>query len=190
MSDVTIARRYARALFELALERGQMAAVDEDLAALIKLIQENQDLKRFLADQLIGPERKKELVQTVLAGALSKTTLHFIMLVIDKRRERLLEVMYREFRSCINQSANILEGEVGSAVPLDREDLAQLEEKLSAAIKKKVLLTNRVEPALIGGLVVKLGDRVYDGSLRYRLTALKQKLRQTDFSQIGVTQSS
>jgi F-type H+-transporting ATPase subunit delta len=187
MSDVIIARRYARALYDLAAERQQVKETEQELTAVNALVMENQDLKRFLSDQKLGSTRKKEVLQALLADRVSLSTLHFLFLVVDKKRERLLELIGHEFHSLINQAANVLEGEVASAVTLSPEEIAGLEKALERMIKQKVRLNNRVVPELLGGVRVRLGDRVIDSSLRWRLAALKQKLLDADLSQIGVS---
>ena len=187
MSDVIIARRYAPALFDIAAERQQVAQVEQELADLVALVKENQDFRRFMYDQKLTPAGKKGMLKNILGGRLSVTTLHFLFLVVDKRREKFLESMRKELRSFINQAGNILEGEVDSAVPLSPEEIAGLESALGSMVKKNVRLVNMVVPELLGGLRVRLGDRTMDSSLRQRLAALKQKLLEADISQIGVS---
>lgn len=187
MSDVIIARRYARALFDLAAERQQVTETEQELAAVIALVKENQDFKRFFYDQKLESPKKKEVLRNLLANRLSAPTLHFLYLVADKRREGLLELIGQELHSLINQAANVVEGEVASAVALSPEEIAGLEAALGQMIKLKVRLNNRVVPELLGGVRVRLGDRIIDSSLRWRLSALKQQLLEADLSQIGVS---
>lgn len=186
MSDLTIARRYAQALFELARERNLLETVQDDLARVMRGVQESGELKRMLADQLVPAAEKKSVFRKVFGPVVAKETMNFLLLVLDKRRERFLEDMHREFLAFVNDARNIVEAEVRSAVPLSAGELQALQGRLAQASGKEVRLSNRVDPALVGGLVVKIGDRIYDGSVKRRLGDLRQRLRQADFREIGV----
>jgi len=187
LSDVIIARRYARALYNLAVERQQVAQVEEELAGVLAIAEESQDFRRFWHDKKLGPAIKKEVLNNILANHVSESILHFLFMVVDKRREKLLALMRRELRFFINQAAGVLEGEADSAVPLSREEIAGLEASLRALANQKVRLTNLVVPELLGGVRIRLGDWIIDSSVRQRLAALKQKLLEADLSQIGVS---
>ena len=185
MSDKTIARRYARAIFDLALEQDRIEQVRSELRQVAQAIEDNAALKRMLKNQLV-PTAAKKAVFSQAFGQLSNVTANFLKLVLDKRRGIHLMEIVSQFMVLADLSESIVHAEVCSAVFLSEEDLADLQQSLSTATGKTVCLQSRLEPELIGGMVVKLGDRVYDGSVQRRLSAMKDRLCRADFREIEV----
>ncbi|MGE5675703.1 MAG: ATP synthase F1 subunit delta [Mycobacterium leprae] len=176
MLSQAVARRYARALFDLAQDKGLVDQVDRELGMVVSLVGSNRQLKAVMDDVLIGPEVKRDLVEKLFTGKLSPLVLNFVLVVVSKRREAHLPNMYRAFMDLANELRGIVEVEVRSAVPLAEETVQRLEGKLVARLGKRVRFQTQVAPELIGGLVVRVGDELMDGSVRTRLQRMRDRL--------------
>lgn len=171
-----VGKRYARALFELAQEKGLSEQVAGELAEVAGLVEAVPEMATFLASKRIGREEKKKTIIQLFTGKLSPLTLNFLQLLVDKGREAELPQVERYFRKLLRESQGLVEGEVTTAVPLTEEEVTRLEAELSQGLGRRVKLASRVDTSLLGGLVVKIGDRVIDGSLRTRLERLREKM--------------
>ncbi|TDA69747.1 MAG: ATP synthase F1 subunit delta [Clostridia bacterium] len=171
-----VGKRYARALFELAQEKGESAQVAVELDQIANLAATVPEMAAFLNSKRIGREEKKESITQLFRGKVSPLTLNFLYLLVDKGREVDLPAVERYFQKLWRESQGIVEGELTAAVPMAEEEKARLETELSRGLGRQVRLVARVDTALLGGLVVKIGDRVIDGSLRTRLERLRAEM--------------
>lgn len=186
MSEKMIARRYAQALFTLAQKKEMLEKVRKDLLLIKKTVRTSQKLQTFVNHHLIAKEAKKEVFKKIFAKDLSQITMNFLFLLTDKRREKHLLDILEEFIAYYNEVKNLLYVEVRSARKLTDAQIKVISGKLSDITEKDVRLNAKTDPDLIGGIVVKFNDRVYDGSVAGRLAALKESLRHADTRQIGV----
>ncbi|WP_366923710.1 F0F1 ATP synthase subunit delta [Metallumcola ferriviriculae] len=182
MIDRTIARRYAQALFAIARESDKIKQFEDELTLVVDTIQASPELEQVLEHQLIEPEAKKELLEKVFRSQVSQEILNFVKLVCDKRRERYLSQMLREYIAFADEARNVLAATVRTAKELTPEHYQGIKEKLSKMTGKEIRLETKVDPELIAGVVVKIGDRVYDGSVANRLSDLKTHLTKVHFS--------
>jgi len=176
MMDGAISKRYAQALFELAQERKETKKVEAELLVIKETMKANPDLVSIIYHQLISPDEKKKLIEQLFTN-LSLTTLHFLYLLFDRRRENFLEDIITVFHETCLDMEGVLTAEVMTAVELSPENREALKTKFAALTGKKVDLQEEVDPSLIGGLVVTIGDKVYNGSLSARLEALHRELQ-------------
>lgn len=176
MLNQAVARRYARALFDLAQEKGQLDQVDREFGMVVSMIEANQPLRAVMSDVLIAPEVKRDLVQKLFTGKLSELVMNFLLVVVRKRREAFFAEMYRAFLDLANEARGIVEVEVRSAIPLAEETVKTLETKLVTRLGKRVKFQTQVAPELIGGLVVRIGDELMDGSVKTRLVRMRDRL--------------
>ncbi len=176
MLNRAVARRYSRALFDIATERGVIDQVDRELHLVVSMIEANPPLRAVMNDVLIAPAAKRDLVSKLFQGKVSDITMSFILLVVRKRREAHFPEIYRAFLDLANEARGIVEVEVRSAVPLDNTVLKGLENKLVARFGKRVQFQTQVAPELIGGLVVRVGDELMDGSVKTRLRRIRDRL--------------
>ncbi len=172
-----VARRYARALFEEARARGQAQAIDADVAALHEAFAASRELVRVFESPVIPREKKKKLIEALFAGRLQPLTVRFLELLVEKEREDLLPAIVAAYRALQDEEQGIIEAHVRTAFPLDEAGARPLVEKLERLTGKKIRLQLRQDPSLIGGVVVRVGDTVYDGSVRQQLAALRERLR-------------
>jgi len=179
MLSHAVARRYARALFELAQEKGLLEQTQRELELVVHMYESNSYLRGFMNDVMIAPSRKREVLKNTLEGKVSPLMLNFLYVVVQKRREPYLPSIYRAFQDLANEALGVVEVEVRSAVPLAEETARNLEARLTAKLGKRVKLSTQVAPELIGGLAVRVGDTLMDGSVRTRLRRMHERLIST-----------
>lgn len=182
MKQIEIAKRYGLALFELAKEEDKLFAFREELARVIQTMDEYPDLKKLYLHPRIRREDKKLLLEKIFSVELSRELLNFLKLLTDRRRESYLEAIYQDYLDLLNKEENILEIEVFSAISLPDDLRNKLVEKLTALTGSRISIKEKVDPEIIGGLILKIGDRIIDGSIRKDLEALKNKIVQIPVS--------
>ena len=176
--QASLAGRYASALFDLASEAGTITAVEGDLEKLADSLRESPELRALIKN----PEVSREALGNVLAGIgshllLSELTKNFLGVLAQNRRVAELPATIRAFQSIAAAQRGEVTAEVASAHPLTDEQLSTLEHKLRAREGRTVKLKTRVDPDLLGGLVVTVGSKRIDGSIRTRLNSLAQAMK-------------
>jgi F-type H+-transporting ATPase subunit delta len=175
----TIAERYATALFELARDSDGLSAVEGDLATFGRLVDESDDLRRLLKSPVFSAEEQARAIGAVLDKAeIGGLVGNFIRVVAGNRRLFAVPDMLTAFRRLAARQRGEVSAEVVSAEPLSDRHAAELKDALKASLGKDVALSARVDPALIGGLIVKVGSRMIDGSLRTKLNSLKLAMKE------------
>ncbi|MEN3000742.1 MAG: ATP synthase F1 subunit delta [Armatimonadota bacterium] len=175
--DIRVARRYASALFRAALNTNTLQRVSEDLNRLRSALQEIDALRAFLHSPLIPRDRKKQRVEELFARDLQPVTLRLLELVIEKRRETLLEAICEEFQRLREAHEGVVRATIYSAVPLTPDEQHALLQRLESSTGKRIIATFEVDPNLIGGVRVRLGDYQIDGSIRGALERLHDHVR-------------
>ena len=163
MLNMELARKYARAIFELACEENALSAYGNDLAKVQQTYVDCPELKAYLCNPNIQPEDKKSLLKEVFGDEVREMVLNFLLLLIDKRRMMVFEAI-------------IAVADVTTVEPLSETQKAELMEKLGRVTGKEVSLREHRDPSLIGGVVVRIGDRRIDGSIKGRLAAMTAEL--------------
>ncbi len=175
MSGIRIASRYAKSLLNLCNERGVLDAAQADMKLLEVAMDGNRDLRVMLSSPVVKADKKIEILHMIFKDKLSEITMAFITLLAKKGREGLLHEVAESFNLQVNIFKGISEALVTSAVPLDASSRQRI---LDAAIKlagTKVELKEKVDPALIGGFILKVGDKQVDTSLVSRLKLLRRE---------------
>ncbi|MHB0998985.1 MAG: ATP synthase F1 subunit delta [Armatimonadota bacterium] len=176
MRLTSLARRYAGALFETAREADIIDKVESDLGLMTYTMQSMPSLAETVNHPLIPADRKKNIVREVFGSNVQSITLDFLCLLIDRRREEILEDAEYEYIQIANNYRGVVEANVTSAVALTEDEQTRLRAKLEGLTGKKIELQIQEDKDLIGGLVVKIGDTVIDGSVKGYLAALKDRL--------------
>jgi len=182
MSQRTVARRYANALYEEADAIGVLDAVDEDVTLLRDSLQANHPLSRFFENPVIPKEKKDAVLQSLLSDRVSELTLRFLRLLVRKDRETMTSAVLDQYQALRDEQRGIVDANIRVARPLDDEDRKALLDALEAKTGKSVRLHVKEEPDLLGGVVIRIGDQVMDGSVRNKLSALRDRLRDTTLS--------
>jgi F-type H+-transporting ATPase subunit delta len=168
------AKRYAEAAYLLAREHGNEDAWSAGLAAMAALFGDER-AKPLFESTLVPPNQKIALVERVFAG-VDPLVLNLARLLVRRRRTSLGPQIGEAFQELIDQAKGISHATVTSAVPLSTDDRRTVEQKLREITGGEVILDTQVDESILGGLVVRIGDRLIDGSTRSRLIALKQRL--------------
>lgn len=175
----SVAGRYAAALFDLAGESNKVSEVEADLGKIQSLLDMSEDLRRLVKSPLYKAGDQSAAISAVLAKAgIGSVAANFVKLIARNRRLFALEDMIKGFRTLAAKSRGETSAEVSSAVALSDEQVAELKATLKAAVGKDVQLDTRVDPSLLGGLVVRVGSRMIDSSLRTKLANLKTSLKE------------
>jgi F-type H+-transporting ATPase subunit delta len=170
-----LARRYAKALFEVAGVQG--AALERELGELVSLIEGSDELRRALLGPTLRSAARRRLVEALAeSGQASPLLRRLLVLLAERDRLALLPTLAEEFAETRNAREGRVSAEAVTAVPLAEPQRAALASALSKAVGKQVQLKARVDAALLGGVLVRLEGRSYDGSVRGRLAALRARL--------------
>ncbi|MGD0676640.1 MAG: ATP synthase F1 subunit delta [Polyangiaceae bacterium] len=177
MSIQIVARRYARALLELGIEQGQLDKIVEDVATVADAWQTSPDLRHTIEDPRVPQAVKKavigELADQIGAHAMTRNTL---LLLVDRRRVQMLPALAQTLRELADARRGLVRAEVTTAAPLPEPYYGRLHAQLEKMTGKSVIVDRKTDPSLIGGVVTRIGDRVFDGSLRTRLQSLRDAL--------------
>ena len=168
------AKRYAQAVFQIALEKGEPDRWQSDLKKIASLEQDDV-LVRLLESPKLPFSDKVRLLSERLAD-INPLVLNLVCLLVARGRLGLLGEIAEEYQRLLDSYRGIEPAEVITAVPLEDEDKRKLEERLSDIAGKKVIIYTKVDPALVGGIVARFGGKLLDGSTRSRLEALKKEI--------------
>lgn len=177
LEDNKIAARYSKALFDSALEAGQLEETQADLNALVQVTKELPGLRDFFANPAIPQNEKETFVKEQLASKVSKLVGNLLMLMAGNGRMSILAQLAEQFSALVNQHHHVAKAEVITAVEMDGSLLDNLQKALESRFGfSRVELHNRVEPGILGGAIVKIQDQIIDGSFSGRLETLKKQL--------------
>ena len=172
MRAVGVARRYADALYQVAAEREAIDATEQELKAVVSGVEQEADFGRFLAHPLVSREEKKDLVEKAFPN-LSEPLANLLRLLIRNRRESYLDLIRDQFVKVRVEAEGLAKIDVATAKPLSKAEKTQLGDHLEAALGRRVLLDERVDESLIGGVRIEMDGRVIDGTLQARLGRLR-----------------
>ncbi len=175
MREDTIARSYAETLFELA-ERHEGAESFGGGIEMVADLMEDPKVREFFGTPRISAARKKSVLERAVGPSLPVMLLRFLKVVLDRGRQRLLPDIARQYRAILEKHLGRRHMEVTVARPLDSVELEDLGAQLSSATGATVIPHLRVRPDIIGGIVIREGDTVYDGSLKRQLDAMRRRL--------------
>ena len=173
MASDEAARRYAQAAFEIAVADGTLAQWRSELDDIASVLAESE-LARTFADDRIPLEERYVLIERVLD--LSPKATNLAKLLVQKGRSRGARFVERAFNRMADERENRVDVEIASAVELSTEHLASIESQLAQSLGKTIHATVRVDPDLVGGVVIRIGDKLIDGSVRTRLRRLQRQL--------------
>jgi F-type H+-transporting ATPase subunit delta len=179
LSHGTIAARYAKALFILTERRKETAKALAELLGMGQVLVTGSDTARLFASPEVPLPEKRALLRRALEKRASRSVAVFMDLLLRKKRLRELPAIGSEFEALVERAHGIERAHLVSAVPFDKAELARLEKQLEAHTRSKIKLTTEVDARLIGGALVRIGDRVIDRSVRTLLGAVAARLHET-----------
>jgi F-type H+-transporting ATPase subunit delta len=172
-----IAQPYAQALMSVAQSNNLTEQFGDDLRSLLSLLKESADLQNFIANPFIKPETKKGLLAQVLGEGANPLLRNFMMLLVDRRRINLVGDICQQYLALLRQLNQTVLAEVTSAVTLSEAQQAAVKEKVIAMTNaRQVELETKIDPDLIGGVIIKVGSQVIDASIRGQLRRLSLRL--------------
>ena len=177
MIGSTIAKRYARAFFEIAEEDKQLEKYFLELNSFSGIIESNEDLKGFLANPVFDQVEKKSVVESILQKTdISRITSNYLKLLTDKQRIVILKDIVDSYRELMDAALKTVRVSVKTAFPLSPELVQKLQSGLEQQTGKLVHMTVMEEKSLLGGIVVRVGDTVYDNSIKTQLNNIRNLL--------------
>jgi F-type H+-transporting ATPase subunit delta len=179
MSMRASAARYARALLDVANKESDPERAEQELAAFVDLVRTNPDLQRALANPVVSAADKRAVAQQILERLKPTTPVGKLVLLLASRgRLALLPDLLDVYRERLMEYRNVLSAEVTTAAPLSPERAEQLQQRLANATGRTITMTTKVDAAIIGGVVTRIGGTVYDGSVATRLAKVRDRLEQ------------
>ncbi len=177
MTSGSIAKRYARALFEIGEEQGILLGLLKHIESIAALWSESEELQDAMTNPFIRMDtRKKIWAEVVSRQGVPQAGRNFLNLLLDKSRISELPAISRELSILADRAQNRLRAEVISASPISDNAVMQLKSSLERITGKVLVIQKREDPSLIGGIVTKLGDVMYDGSIKTQLERMKEKM--------------
>ena len=177
MSEITIARRYAQALNEQAAQAGVLEQVDADIDLISGALADSRELRAFFSSPIISREKKGQVVKALFEDHIQKVTMTFVALLVDKRREGIFPTVVSSYRELRDEQLGMTAVSVRTAYEPSAEDRATLEGELRSLTGKQVRLETKIDTSILGGIVIRVGDMVYDGSITNQLATLRERLQ-------------
>jgi len=175
MSNLRIANRYAEAVMMSAEELHVLKNVSDDFTMLRQIINESREFQMFLKSPIIKNEKKQQVFEAAFGANVQPLTLKFLLLLIEKGRVDFLMNIIEAFFSLQDDKLGIVNVNVKSATELSSQQTAQLQERFEAYSKKKVHINTSLNAELIGGFIARIGDTMFDGSVKRQLELLRKK---------------
>ena len=176
MREPTIAKNYAEALLDLAQKDGDLAKWGRLIDQMSESMSSDATLNAFMATPRVGAPEKNKVLAAALEGQVPTTFLRFLQALVRNRRQMLIPMIATEFHSLVDVVENRVHAAVTVAKPASEADQKVIAERLSKVVGKTVVPHFYVNPAVLGGVVVRVGDTVMDGSVRKRLATLKSRM--------------
>lgn len=181
MSDIRVASRYAKSLIELAEEKGILEEVHTDMQLFLNVTLQNRAFVLLLNNPIVKPDKKLAIINGIFKGKVQELTLAFFNIVASKNRESVLEQIAAEFKNQYNTIKNIQKASVTTAAPLPAGLRLELMQRLAAETGKTIDLEEIIDPSLIGGFVLRVGDQQIDSSVKYSLRKLKNNFKDNTY---------
>jgi F-type H+-transporting ATPase subunit delta len=173
MNHSKINVRYAKALFSLGKERDLLGPLHKDISAIYRLCSDSEDFVQILDNPVISSSQKKEIFREVFKGHISELALRFIFLIAENHRELEIPGICRHFIDLVRADRGILPASVTTAEKISRVTYEQIRKNLVKETGKEIELTEKVNPSIIGGMILRIEDLQYDGSIATQLNKIK-----------------
>jgi F-type H+-transporting ATPase subunit delta len=173
MKQLKVARRYAQALMDMAEETKNLGRIVTDFELILQMIRESRELGVFLRSPVVKADRKRAILREIVGSQVHQTTQSFLDLLVEKGREDILDQIIGQFFELNDERLGIVSVDVKSATELDEKLRKKIEDRFVQLTKKSVRTIVHLDPQLKGGFVARLGDTVYDGSIKRQLELLR-----------------
>ncbi|MFV9510408.1 F0F1 ATP synthase subunit delta [Tepidibacillus sp. LV47] len=176
MINGLVARRYAKALFEVAYANRILDQVEADLQLIVKVFKGTEGFLSFLRHPLIEKEKKKQMIDSAFGDSILPISKKLLFQLIEANREEYVEAIRDAYIKLANQVRGIVDVTATTAIALTEEEKEKITQSIQFKIGKTVRLHNIVDPSIIGGIMIQIGDRLYDGSLKKKLLKVQRSL--------------
>jgi F-type H+-transporting ATPase subunit delta len=177
MSTRASATRYAKALLDVAIKESQPEQAEQELSAFVELLARHPDLEKTLMNPVIRVTGKRGVTQDLVTRLqLSRPVGKLLLLLADRDRLTLLPDLLAVYRERLMEHQHVVRAEVTTAVPLQPDRAAQLEQRLADVTGRRVMMTTKVDPSILGGVITRIGSTVYDGSVATQLARIRERL--------------
>jgi len=176
MRDTTIARNYAEALLSLARKAGDLPAWGRMIDDVSNAMERDDRLRRFLEAPQISADQKNAVLSKAYEDRAPRLFLRFLQRLVMNRRQMLIPIIANEYRDLVDEVEGRIHAEVTVAKAIDDEQRASIARQLTQTLGRPVVPQVRINPNILGGIVVRVGDRVMDGSVRRRLGILRNRM--------------
>lgn len=177
MSSVTAAKRYANGLLQVSLESGKLEAMRSDMQYIRDAVESEPMLQKILKSPVVKEEKKNAIIQEVLKGKVTDITLKLVDILGKKNRYGLLYLVAKSFQDVYNQHAGILDITISTAFELEKKQIESMVKAMEVTTGKSINYIIKTDTSLIGGVAIKYGDTVIDGSVRNKLERLTDLLQ-------------
>ena len=181
MLETKVAKRYAKSLLDLAKERGELEAINNDMKLLADVCESSHDLRVLLGSPIINGDKKLAILKRVFSGKISALSMSFFEIITNKGRESQLEGIAKEFIRILKEYKGIQTAIVTSAVGLDDKLRSEVYNIIKTSLNSEIELIEKVDKDLIGGFILRVGDKQYDASIARDLRLMKQELIDTSY---------
>ena len=174
MKETKIANRYAKALFDLALEKELIDQVKDDMEMVVSVCQQNKDFRMMLQSPIIFTEKKEAILKAIFEKQIQQISYFFLMIITRKKREAVLEAIAQQFVIIFKEYKNITMAKLSTAIELDKEIKDKVTALLAEQTKGEIELSEEVSKDLIGGFVLSYDDKQYDASIKKQIKELRR----------------
>lgn len=178
-------KRYAQALYEVAKSKGKVDKYISDLEAIVKTIDSNQEFKDLIKHPEFTTKEKKKTFISIFKGKIDEDLLTFLLILVEKDRILFLNEKVDELKKIDLENKETIIAKITSAKPLKEYQRDALKDKISKKYNRKVILAETVDPNIIGGVIIRIGDELIDGSVRNTLDELKIQMTSTNERNLG-----
>ncbi len=177
MIKYKVATKYAKALFSLAKEENITEKVLTDLSIVTEIYKISKDFQIVMVGAIVSKDEKKELVETIAKKfKLNKITENFLKILIDKRKIKFLPFIFTKYQKLYRDDIGIMVADIISAIELDKKKIEDIKKKLESKLNKKLEINNKVNPDILGGIIIRTEGLTYDSSLKMQLSKIKENI--------------
>ncbi|MFZ7133030.1 MAG: ATP synthase F1 subunit delta [Eubacteriales bacterium] len=182
-----VGKKYATALMGVAKDHCQLDEIYNDFKIIVNALDENKQMWTLMNTPSLQTQLKKDILKAITGEAFNSFLYNFFMILLEKHRFLELKFIFLSFKESYLAEKNTMEATVVSVIELKQEFKERLQKQLEAKYKKSIVLQTEVDPSILGGLIVYVGDQVIDGSMRRKLNNMKNNLKEIRLQQLGVS---
>lgn len=176
MNESLITVRYVKALFDLAVENNQLDSIENDIESLLAIMADSVEFSEFIENPILKRSAKINMFEQLFAGKFNKITMQFLYLLVNNNREILLKDMCIYFKAHYRQNQGIKEAIITTAIPLSKAHRDEIYRFITKKFKVNIELSEKVDPHIIGGFVLRIEDQQINASLKSQLNKIKREL--------------